>query len=73
MHNQRCIDTNQDVNLALLQISSTPVGGGIPSLATMLFKRSMEGLLPQMNRTLINIDDDNVQYETLETYQNKYI
>ena len=72
MHNKKCIDTNKDINLALLQICSTPVGTGLHSLAVMLFNRPIHGFLPQMKREPIGIDNDDVQYQALEACQNKY-
>ena len=51
----------KDINLTLLQIQSTPGGVRLPSPATMLFNRSISGLLPQRSRAPINIDNDNAQ------------
>ena len=48
------------------------VGAGLPSPATVLFNRPIQGLLPQINRVPINVDNDNMQYEALEACQNKY-
>ena len=47
-------------NLALLQIRSTPMRAGLPSPATLLFYRTIRGLLPQMNREPTNINNDDV-------------
>ena len=41
---KKCIDTYQDINLALLQIWSTLVEAGLPSLALMLFRRPIQGV-----------------------------
>ena len=68
---KKCLDTNQ-INLALLQIWSTPVGTGLPSPVTMLLNRQMWGLLLQMNGEAINVDNDTVHYEALEAQQKKY-
>ena len=34
---KKCIETNEDIHLALLQIRSTPLEPGLPSPATLLF------------------------------------
>ena len=47
---KKCLDTNQNISLALLQIQSMPVGAGFPSPATILFNRPIKDLVPQMNR-----------------------
>ena len=60
MHNQKCLDTNNNVNLALLQVRSMPIDAGLPSLAMQLFNRPISGLSPQMNREPINIYNDDV-------------
>ena len=39
----------------------------------LLFNRPVRGLLPQINRQPININNDNTQYEDLKDCQNKYI
>ena len=69
---KKCTDTNQETNLALLQIQSTPVGEGLPSPATMLLNRPTQELLPQKNRAPINIENDDAWYEALGAHQNKY-
>ena len=59
------LDTNRDIHLALLQVCSMPIGAGILSPAMMLFKRLISGLLLQMNRDSINVDNDDLHCETL--------
>ena len=58
---EKCLDTNHNVNLALLHIKSTFRGTGLPSPSTMLFNRPIRGLLHQMNREQININNDDAQ------------
>ena len=43
------------------------------SLAMMLLNRLIRGLLPQMNRNLIDINNHNMHYEALEACQRKYV
>ena len=63
-YNGKCPDTN-DVNLALLQIRSTPITIGLPNPAILLLNRPIRGLLPKMSREPININIDDAQYEAL--------
>ena len=46
MSSQKCLDTNNDVNLTLLQIRSKPKGVGLPSPSMLLFNRPITCLLP---------------------------
>ena len=50
VYHQKCLDNKSNVNLALLQIGSMPIGAGLPSPATLLFNRPISALLPQINR-----------------------
>ena len=63
---------NNDVNLALLQIRSMPIGAGLLTPAMLLFSRPERDVLCQMNREPININNDDAYYETLKACQNKY-
>ena len=65
---RKCLDTNNDVNIARLQIRSMCIGAGLPSPAFLLFNRLIRGLLPQMNREAININNDDAQYEVLKAH-----
>ena len=49
-----------------------PVGTGLPSSARMPFNRPNRGLLLQMNREPINVNNDDTCYEALEAHQKKY-
>ena len=71
MHNQKCPDTNYDVNL--LQIRSMPIGAGLSSPATLLFNRPIGDPLFKMNREPLNIDNNDAQYEALKAHYDKYI
>ena len=70
---KKCLDSNNGVNLALLQIRSLSIGTGLPSPAMLLFNRPGRGLLPQINREPININNDDVQYRAFKAHQSKYI
>ena len=66
------MDTNQNINLVLLQIWLTSVGVGLQSPAAILFSRPIQGFLHQINRGPISVDNDDAQYEALKAGQNKY-
>ena len=68
---EKCFNINVDVNLALLQIRSTPLGPELQSPAKILSYRQIRGLTLRINRTLINYDYDNDQYEALKARQDK--
>ena len=55
-----------------MQRCSTLKRVGLPSPATVLFNRPIMGLLPHMNGDPININNDDMHYEVLETYKRKY-
>ena len=38
---KECAKTGRDINMALLQIHTTPLGPGLPSPATLLFNRQV--------------------------------
>ena len=62
MHSQKCLDTAQCVSLTLLQIGSSAIGMGLPNLVILLFNRSIKGLLSQMLREPIYINNNDPQY-----------
>ena len=59
------------MSLALLQTGLTLIDVGLPK-PTML-NRPIPGLLPQMNREPLNINNDEAQYEAFKTFQDKYV
>ena len=67
----KCLDN--DVNVALLQIRSMPIGTALPSPATLLLNKLIRALLPQMNRETININTDDSHYKTLKEHPNVHI
>ena len=36
---KECTESGRDKNIALLQVHTMPIGQGLPSLATIMFKR----------------------------------
>ena len=67
---------NADMNLDLLQITTTPLGPGIPCPTVLLLSGSIMGIMLVMSRSLVNADMDNDHYEALVAKQheadNKY-
>ena len=57
--------------MAMLQIRTTPLGQGLPSPATLLFKYPVRDIMPVMNRPPINIDNDVEHHQTLTYRQGK--
>ena len=68
---KECIDTDADPHIALLQIKSTPVGQGLNSCLKLLFKDIIRGIMPILNRSPVNTDNDDEHYETLVQRQAK--
>ena len=54
---QKCIDTKSDIHKALVQLRSTLLGQGLPSPAVVLFNCPVRGIMPIVNRLLINSND----------------
>ena len=48
-----------------------PMGAGLPCLGMILFNRPIRGLLPQMRRDPINVDNDDLHCKELEACQRK--
>ena len=63
---------NQHVNLALLQLGSTPIGAALPRPTKLIFNRPINGLLPPMHREHINIKHNDVQYKALKACQSEH-
>ena len=61
------------IHLALLQICSTPIRVGLLSPVTVLLSGPVRGLLPQVNRDPININNCNMHDEAIEACQRKLI
>ena len=68
---QECLDTRADACLVLLQVRSIPLRYGVPSLAALLFNHPIRGIIPVINRTPINANNDVDHYEALVERQVK--
>ena len=62
---KKCVDSSSHIHIALLQIRSTPLGQGLPSPVTLLFNCLVRGIMPRINRLLINTDSDDEHHTVL--------
>ena len=56
---KKCANSGGDIHMALLQIHTTPLGQGLPSLATLLFNHPVFGVMPVIDRKPLSRDNDN--------------
>ena len=68
---QKCAKSGRDINMALLQVCTTPLGPGLPSLATLLFNRQVRGIMPVLDHKPIRQDHDDDHYSKLMDRQHK--
>ena len=74
MHHQKMsLMIMMTLNLALLQLRTTPVDTGLHSPATLLLNRPIRTLLPQMNKEPTNFTADDECHKVLNACQDKYI
>ena len=55
---KKCVDSCGDIHMVLLQIHTTPLGQGLPSLATLLFKCPVCGVMSVIHRKPVSVDND---------------
>ena len=58
-----------DVHIALLQIKTTTLRQGLPSLAALFFNHPVRGIVPVMDRPPINTDNDEEHHKALTNRQ----
>ena len=68
---KKCAKSGRDIYMALLQICTTPLGPGLPSLATLLFNRQVQGIMPVLDHKPIRQDYDDDHYGKLMDRQHK--
>ena len=68
---KKCIETNEDIHVALVQIRSVPLEPGLQSPTTLLFNCPILGIMPITNRQPVNLDNDYEHYEVLVNRQAK--
>ena len=65
------MDSSGDIHMALLQIHTTPLGQGLPSLATLLFNHSVCSVMPLIDRKPVSVENDNEHHIKLVHRQHK--
>ena len=70
---KKCANSGGDINMALLQICTTPLGQGLPSLATQMFNRQVCGIMPVLDCKSICIwkDSDDKHHSKLVDRQHR--
>ena len=68
---KKCLDHGGDIHMALLQIWTTPLGQGLPSLATLLFNCLVHGVMPVIDRKPVSADNDDEHLVKLLHRQSK--
>ena len=70
-HLKKCAKSGRDINMPQLQICTTPLGPGLPSLVTLLFNRQVQGIMPILDCKPIWWDQDDDHYGKLMDRQHK--
>ena len=63
---KKCTNSSGDINMALLQIHTTPLGQGFPSPATLMFNRQVCGIMPVL-------DHKPVGHECVDKHHSKLV
>ena len=67
---KKCADSGSDINMALLQIQTTPLGHGLPSPAMLMFKRPVCSVMPVIDhKPLVEDCDDNHHAKIIKRQQ----
>ena len=66
---KKFFDSGGDIHIAILQITTTPLGQSLPSPATLLFNGPVRGIMPVMDRLPININNDEEHHKALTNRQ----
>ena len=59
---KKCMDSGSDIHMVLLQICTTPLGQGLPSLATLLFNHPVCDVMPVIDRKPVSVDNDDDEH-----------
>ena len=68
---KKCSDLGRDINIALLQICTMPLGQGLPSPVTLMFNRQVRGIMPVLDHKAIAQDCDDNHHKKLIDRQQK--
>ena len=60
---KKCSDSSDDVHMILLQIRTTPLGQGLPGLATLLFNNLVCSIMPMTDRKPVSVDNDDEHHK----------
>ena len=66
---KKCFNSGSDIHIALLQIRSTLLGQGLPSPVTLLFNCPIRGIMPVIDKLLINTNNDAKHHTALVNRQ----
>ena len=68
---KKCANSGRDINMALLQIHTTPLGKGLLSLAMLMFDRPVCSFMPVVDHKPIGQDYDDEHHHKLVDRQQK--
>ena len=68
---KKCTKSGGDINMALLQIYTTPLGQGLLSPATLMFNRQVCCIMPVLDHKPISKDNDGEHHSKLIDRQHK--
>ena len=68
---KKCTNAGRDINVALLQICTTPLGQGLPSPTTLMFGRPVCSIMPVVDHKPIGQDYDDKHHHKLVDRQPK--
>ena len=65
------MDSSGDIRMIMLQIHTTPLRQGLPSLATLLFNCPVHSVMPVIDRKPVSVDNDDEHHPKLVNRQCK--
>ena len=68
---KKCVESGRYKNIALLHICTMPIGQGLQSLATLMFNRQVQGIMPVLDHKPIGQDCDDNHHSKLVDRQGK--
>ena len=68
---KKCADSGGGINMALLQFHTTPLGQGLPNLATLMFNRKVHGIMPVLDHKPVGQECDEENDSKLVDRPNK--
>ena len=71
VHNEKCMEENNDINLGTVKIKLPSVGPELPSPVLLPFNRTVWGMMPRVCRTTMNFEQDKDNHNTLQKCHGK--